>query len=91
MHNPEQQIRIITRNPEQYTYIQMENISAEEDLEDRTIRDYQNCCVVFNDMLDSNQKLRDPFYTRRRLIWLFVLYQGHTSTYLKEQIETIRI
>ena len=24
---------------------------------------YQNCCVVFDDMLDSNQKLIDPFFT----------------------------
>ena len=38
----------------------------EEDLEDRTIQDFQNCCVVFDDMLDSNQKLIDPFFTRGR-------------------------
>ena len=38
----------------------------EEDLEDRTIQDYQNCCVVFGDMLDSNQKLIDPVFTRGR-------------------------
>ena len=37
----------------------------EEDLEDRTIQDFQNCCVVF-DMLDRNQKLIDPFFTGGR-------------------------
>ena len=38
----------------------------EGDSEDRTIQDFQNCCVVFDDMLDSNQKLIDPFFTRGR-------------------------
>ena len=33
---------------------------------DGTIQNFQNCCVVFNDMLDSNQKLIDPFFTRGR-------------------------
>ena len=38
----------------------------EEDLEDRTIQDFRNCCVVFDDMLDSVKKLIDPFCTRRK-------------------------
>ena len=38
----------------------------EEDLEDRTIQDFKNCCVVFDDMLDSNQRLINPFFTRGR-------------------------
>ena len=38
----------------------------EEDLEDITIQDFQNCCVVCDDMLDSNQKLINPFFTRGR-------------------------
>ena len=38
----------------------------EEDLGDKSIQDFQNCCVVFDDMLDSNQKLIDPFFTRGR-------------------------
>ena len=66
---PEQKIRIITRSPEQYSNIEIEDtedqqscISEEEDLEDRTIHDFQKCCVVFDDMLDSNQKLIDPFF-----------------------------
>ena len=60
-------IIVITRSPEQYENIQLEDfegqqsgISVEEDLEDRTIQDFQNCCVVF-DMLDSNQKLKIHF------------------------------
>ena len=58
----EKQIKIITRSPQQYTKVEIEEVSVEEDLEDRTIQDYQNCCVVFEDILDSNQKLIDPFF-----------------------------
>ena len=76
LDNPEQQIKIITRSPEQYWNFEVEEtegasqaellrcISEEEDLEDKTIQDFQNYCVVFDDMLDSNQKLLDPFFTR---------------------------
>ena len=46
----------------------------EEDLEDGTIQDFQNCCVVFDDMLDGNQKLIDAFFTRRRYYNLEVYY-----------------
>ena len=74
LDNPEQQIKIITRSPEQYENIQLEDVSVEEDLEDRTIQDFQNCCVVFDDMLDSNQKLLDPFFTRGRHNDLDVYY-----------------
>ena len=38
----------------------------EGDLGDKSIQDFQNCFVVFDDMLDSNQKLIDPFSTRGR-------------------------
>ena len=57
------QIHIITRSPEQYenTALFGEKIegvefcsSVEEYLDDRTIQNFQNCCVVFDDMLDSN-------------------------------------
>ena len=77
LDNPEQKVRIITRSPEQYSEallryngIEIEDteatlcVSVEEDLRDKSIRDYQNCCVVFDDMLDSNQKLIDPYFTR---------------------------
>ena len=74
MDNPEQQIKIITRSPEQYENIQLEDVSVEEDLEDRTIQEFQNCCVVFDDMLDSNQRLIDPFFTRGRHNDLDVYY-----------------
>ena len=55
LYDKEKQIHIITRSPGQYENIQLEDVSVEEDLEDRTIQDFQNCCVVFDDMLDSNQ------------------------------------
>ena len=71
LDNPEQKIRILTRSSEQYSkagfaYTDVEDVSVEEDLEDRTIQDFQNSCVVFDDTLDSNHKLKDPFFTRGR-------------------------
>ena len=62
--NHEQKLHIITRSPEQYTNIEID-VSEEEDLEDKTKYGFQSYCVVFDDMLDSNQKLIDPFFTRR--------------------------
>ena len=69
LDNPEQQIKTINRSPGQYENTvlfgtQLEDVSVEEDLEDRNIQDFQNCFVVFDDMLDSIQKLIDPFFTR---------------------------
>ena len=71
LDNPEQQIKILTRSPEQYSEaalrysnFELEEVSVEEDLDDRTVQDFQNCCVVFVGMLDSIQKLIDPFFTR---------------------------
>ena len=74
VYDKEKQIHIITRSPGQYENIQLEDVSVEEDLEDRTIQDFQNCCVVFDDMLDSNQKLIDPVFTRGRHNDLDVYY-----------------
>ena len=74
LDNPEQKICIITRSPEQYNKIEIEDVSVEEDLGDKNIQDFQNCCVVFDDMLDSNQKLIDPFFTRGRHNDLDVYY-----------------
>ena len=37
-----------------------------QDLKDRTKQEYQNCCVVFDDLLDSNQKPIDPLFTTGR-------------------------
>ena len=49
-------------------------IVIEEYLEDKSIQDFQNCCVVIDDKLDSNQKLIDPFFTRGSYIDLDVYY-----------------
>ena len=66
LDNPLRQYVFITRCLEQYNDIEIEDVSVEEDPEDRTIQDFQNCCYVFADMLDTNQKLLDSFFTRRR-------------------------
>ena len=76
----EKQIKILTKSPEQYSDTallfgtEIDKVLVEEDLDDRTIQDFQNCCVVFDDMLDSNQKLIDPFFTRGRHNDLDVYY-----------------
>ena len=74
-------IHIITRSPEQYSNtallasgIEIEQVKVEVDLEDESIQDFQNCCVVFDDMLDTSQKLLDPFFTRGRHNDLDVYY-----------------
>ena len=74
IYDKEKQIHIITRSPGQYTNTEIEDTSVDEDLEDRTIQDFQNCCVVFDDMLDTSQKLIDPFFTRGRHNDLDVYY-----------------
>ena len=65
MSDSEKQIKILTRSPGQYQNTQLEDVSLEEDLEDRTIQDFKLCCVVFDDMLDG-KRLIDPFFTRGR-------------------------
>ena len=74
-------IHIITRSPEQYSNtallafgIEIEQVKVEEDLKVKSIQDFQNCCVVFDDMLDTSQKLIDPFFTRGRHNDLDVYY-----------------
>ena len=74
LDNPEQKICIITRSPEQYNKLEIEDVSVDEDLEDKSIQDFQNCCVVFDDMLDTSQKIIDPFFTRGRHNDLDVFY-----------------
>ena len=88
LDNPEQKICIITRSPEQYNKIEIEDVSVDEDLEDKSIQDFRNCCVVFDDMLDSNQKLIDPFFTRGRHNDLDVYYL--TQSYFDLPKRTIR-
>ena len=65
----------------------------ETDIEDETIPDHQNCCEVFDDMLDSNQKLIDPFFLLQEDIglWLSIIYHSLILIHLKEQLGTIRI
>ena len=66
LEDPEKQIRIITRSPEQYEDVELyiQGIEVEENVGD--LEEYRGFCVVFDDMLDSNQKLIDPFFTRGR-------------------------
>ena len=72
---PNEQIVIITRSPEQYKILNSEiDLRIEEDLEQRGVKDFEGCVVVFDDMLDSNQKLIDPFFTRGRHNDLDVYY-----------------
>ena len=55
------QIHIITRSPEQYENL---DYSISEDVGDLDF--YRFPCVVLDDMLDTSQKLIDPFFTRER-------------------------
>ena len=67
LEDPEKQIGIITRSPEQYEDVELhieQGIEVEETVGD--LEECRGCCVVFDDMLDSNQKLIDPFFTRGR-------------------------
>ena len=54
LDNPEQQIKIFTRSPEQDENIHLEEVSVEEGFGD--FQGYRNCCVIFDDMMDSNKK-----------------------------------
>ena len=96
LYDKEKEIHIITRSPNQYEDFELEDtegalyIVIEEYLEDKSIQDFQNCCVVFDDMLDTSQKLIDPFFTRGRHNDLD-FYHSHILIYLKEQLETIVI
>ena len=64
LEDPEKQICVFRRSPEQYEDIDIGGVSVEENVGD--LEEYRECCVVFDDMLDSNQKLIDPFFTRGR-------------------------
>ena len=67
LEDPEKQIRFITRSPEQYEDVELhieQGIEVEENVGD--LEEYRGCCVVFDDMLDSNQNMIDPFFTRGR-------------------------
>ena len=59
LENPDREIKIITRSPNQYP-------NYETSQEISTIDDYKDCLVIFDDMLDYNQKEIHPFFTRGR-------------------------
>ena len=81
LEDPEKQIRIITRSPEQYEEIDIGGASPGIEVEENVgdLEEYRGCCVVFDDMLHSNQKLIDPFFTRGRhkLCDVYYLCQGN--------------
>ena len=67
----------------------LRGVSVEENVED--LETYRGCCVVFDDMLDSNQKLIDPIFTRGRHKFCNVCYLSQSNFDVpKKQIETIR-
>ena len=59
------QVKTITRSPEQKENSQSEDVSVEEDLEDRTLQDFPKCCGILDDMFDCNQKIVDPLFGGR--------------------------
>ena len=83
LEDPERQIRIITRSPEVGGVLRgalkgaLRDLSVEENVGD--LEEYRGCCVVFGDILDSNQKLIDPFFTRGRhkFCYVFDLSQSY--------------
>ena len=82
----EKKIKIITRSPKQYEQIEVEDVSVEQITD---FQGYQNCCRAFDDMLDSNQKLTDPFFTRGRHNDLDIIYYLSQS-YFDLPLRTIR-
>ena len=54
------------------------------------IQDYRNCCVVFDEMLDTCQKLIDPFLLEEDImIVMFIIYRNPISIYLNAAYEII--
>ena len=94
LDDPEKQIRIITRSLEQYEDIDIGGASQGIEVEENVgvLEEYRGCCVVFEDMLDSNQKLTDPFFVRGRhkLCDVYYLCQSYFDDQ-KRQLQTIRI
>ena len=57
--------------------MELEDASVEEDVEDRTIQGFQKCCVVFEYMLDTSQKI---FLSGEDImICMFNIHQCHIS------------
>ena len=66
-------IYIITRSPEHHNGIETEDVSVGDVL---GVKSYRSACVAFDDMLDTNHKLRDPIFTRGRHNDLDVYYSS---------------
>ena len=60
LDNHAQHLKIITRSLGRYENIQLDEVSVEEDLENRTIQIFQNNGVVFDYMLNI-KKIKRPF------------------------------
>ena len=93
LEDPQKQIFIITRSQEQYEDIDIgeasHGIEVEKNVGD--LEEYRGCCVVFDDMLDSNQKLIHPFFTRgRQSCVMFIIYVRVILMRQKRQLETFK-
>ena len=69
LENPDREIKIITRSPNQHSQNEQTkglypNYTTSQEIS--TIDDYKDCVVIFDDMLDSNQRELCPFFTRGR-------------------------
>ena len=94
LEDPEKQIRTTTRSPEQYEdaelRIDIGGVNVEENVGD--LEEYRGCCVVFDDMLDSNQKLIDQCLLEEDTnLVMFIIYVRVILMHQKRQLETIRI
>ena len=54
---------MITRSTGKSENILLESVSVEQDFIDKTFQDFQICCVIFDELLHSNKKIRS-LYTR---------------------------
>ena len=55
------------------------------------LEEYSGCCVVFDDMLDSNQRLIDPFLLEEDISCvMFIIYVRVILMHQKRQLETNR-
>ena len=70
--------------------LELGDIEVEENVGD--LEEYRGCCVVFDDMLDSNQKLIDPIFLGEDTnLVMFIIYVRVILMHQKRQLGTIRI
>ena len=78
---------IVTRSPKQYKNLDI-NISVSEDVGD--LETNRKACVVFDDMLDTSENIKYPFFTRGRHHDCDVYYLSQSfSIYLNAPYGTI--